>query len=63
MIGYEYRYSPNDVENPQPVAKAILWINGVPEELPLAWAWDVNDRGQIVGHLPGGNIPVRLDPK
>jgi uncharacterized membrane protein len=40
---------------------AVLWVNGVPQELPLASAWDLNDRGQIVGLSVEGK-PLRLDP-
>jgi hypothetical protein len=60
-IGYEWTDNPADPIYLPPQPYAVLWINGIPQELPLLSAWDVNNRGQIVG-LDFSGLPVRLDP-
>jgi hypothetical protein len=41
------------------VLRAMRWVNGVPQELPLATATAINDAGQIVGtHTRSGNAAL-----
>lgn len=59
VVGYEWSSRREDTEV-GPV-KAVLWINSLPQALPLGAPYDVNSNGQIVG-LSFQGLPVRLDP-